>query len=288
MKIIVCIKQIAHTYCRSGFDPDRHFLAPEDTLYRINPYDEAALGLALTVKAALGRGEISLLTLGPLMAEAELRRCLALGADHIYHIDEESADPWVKSVYLAKAIKDLEAQLVLCGKESLDTQNGQVGAFLAHHLDRPFVSAITQLTVSPDGQSGTVQRSGGRGIRESLLCPLPAVFSVDMGAQGPLLPTYPDKKQAWSIPIQKIRIQDPIPEPRTITTEVFPPRPRPKKIPAPDCSRPAYERIEQLLMGSRIQKTGARLTGSPESQVEGIMDFLREHKFLKQNVGWVE
>ncbi|MBI5604168.1 MAG: electron transfer flavoprotein subunit beta/FixA family protein [Deltaproteobacteria bacterium] len=289
MKIIVCIKQIAHTYCRSGFDPDRHFLAPEDTLYRINPYDEAALGLALTVKEALGGGEIFLLTLGPLIAEAELRRCLALGANRIYHIDQEGVvDPWAKSSYLAQAIKDLEARLVLCGKESLDTQNGQVGAFLAHHLGRPFVSAITQLTVSPDGYSGTVQRSGGRGIRESLLCPLPAVFSVDMGAQGSLLPTYPDKKQAWSIPIQKIKIQDPMPEPRTITTEVFPPRPRPKIVPAPDCSRPAYERIEQLLMGSRIQKMGARLTGSPESQVEGIMDFLREHKFLKQPVGWVE
>lgn len=288
MKIIVCIKQIAHTYCRSGFDPDRHFLAPEDTLYRINPYDEAALGLALTVKEALGRGEISLLTLGPLMAETELRRCLALGADHIYQIDEESADPWVKSIYLAQAIKDLEARLVLCGKESLDKQNGQIGAFLAHHLGRPFVSAITQLTVSPDGQSGTVQRSGGRGIRESLLCPLPAVFSVDMGLQGPLFPTYPDKKQAWSVPIQRIGVQDPMPEPRTIMTEVFPPRPRPKIVPAPDCSRPAYERIEQLLMGTRIQKMGARLTGSPESQVEGIMDFLREHKFLGQKVGWVE
>lgn len=288
MKIVVCIKQIAHTYCRSGSDPDRHFLAPEDTLYRINPYDEAALGLALTVKEALGRGEISLLTLGPLMAETELRRCLALGADHIYQIDEESADPWVKSIYLARAIKDLEARLVLCGKESLDKQNGQMGAFLAHHLGRPFVSAITQLTVSPDGQSGTVQRSGGRGIRESLLCPLPAVFSVDMGLQGLLFPTYPDKKQAWSVPIQKIGVQDPMPEPRTITTEVFSPRPRPKIVPAPDCSRPAYERIEQLLMGTRIQKMGARLTGSPESQVEGIMDFLREHKFLGQKVGWVE
>ena len=280
MKIIVCIKQIAHTYCRSGFDPGENFLAPEDTIYRINPYDEAALGLALTAKEALGGGEIFLLTLGPLIAEAELRRCLALGADHIYHIDEESADPWAKSIYLARAIKDLEARLVLCGKESLDKQNGQMGAFLAHHLGRPFVSAITQLTVSPDGQSGTVQRSGGRGIREILLCPFPAVFSVDMGLQGSLFPTYPDKKQAWSVPIQRIGVQDPMPEPRTITTEVFPPRPRPKIVPVPDCSRPAYERIEQLLMGTRIQKTGARLTGSPESQVEGIMDFLREHKFL--------
>ncbi len=281
MKIVVCIKQIAHTYCRSGLDPEQHFLAPEDTLYRINPYDEAALELALSARASLGEGEVALLTLGPLIAEAELRRCLALGADRLYLLaGEGEADPWAKSIYLARAIKDLGARVVLCGKESLDKQNGLMGAYLAYHLKRPFVSAITQLTFSSDHHSGTVQRSGGRGVRETVLCPLPAVFSVDLGGQALPLPTYPNKKQAWSIPFHQITYNDPSPKPQTVMAEVFPPRPRPKRIPAPDCSRPAYERIDQLLSGTSIQKNGLVLTGSPESQVEGILSFLENHGFL--------
>jgi electron transfer flavoprotein beta subunit len=289
MKIVVCLKQIAHTYCRSGFDPEEHFLAPEDTLYRINPYDEAALELALGAKASLGQGEITLLTLGPLTAEAELRRCLALGADHLYLVAGESeSDPWVKSIYLARAIEDLSAQVILCGKESLDKQNGQMGALLAHHLKRPFVSAITQLTFSADHHSGTVQRSGGRGVRETILCPLPAVFSVDRGGPGLPLPTYPDKKQAWFVPLHQIGYTDPRPDPKTMMSEVFPPRPRPKRVPAPNSFRPAYERIEQLLSGTSIQKNGIVLTGSPETQAEGILSFLQNNGFLglkKETVG---
>lgn len=286
MKIVVCIKQIAQTYCRSGFDPETHFLAPEDTFYRLNPFDEAALELALGVKASHEKTSVILLTLGPIQAEAELRRCLALGADQLIQINQEGLmDPWQKSIYLARAIQDLEPLVILCGKESLDTQNGQIGAFLAHHLKRPFVSAITRLTLSSDIQSGTVQSSGGRGIRETILCPLPGVFSVDIIASDHLFPTYPDHQKSWIEPIPQINYTDLKPEPKTRRAEVFVPRPRPKRVPAPDGSRPAFERIEQLLMATRIRKSGTLLTGELPSLVDGILSFLEDNGFsgVKKN-----
>ena len=66
MRIIVCIKQICHTYARTGMDPERLFLSPEDRIYRVNPYDEVALEMALCIKDLQGRGEIIILTLGQL------------------------------------------------------------------------------------------------------------------------------------------------------------------------------------------------------------------------------
>jgi len=282
MRIVVCVKQIAHAYARTGMDPERDFLAPEDQVFRINPYDELAVALALRTKERVGEGEISVLTLGPIVAEKELRRCIAMGADHLYQIDIAGrVDPWQKSVFLARAIKGIGADIVLCGKESIDSRNGQVGAFVAHHLRVPFVSCIRDISISSDEGSLEVQRSAGRGIREIIECPLPAVFSVDAGAIEPPFPTYEEKKQSQTLPVQKIIYDKDSVLPQSICTKTFPPRPRPKKAPAPDPGLDAFNRIGQLLTGSRVEKKGEMLRGSPESQVEGIISFLDGHGFLE-------
>ena len=281
MRIAVCVKQISHAYARTGMDPERDFLAPEDEVFRVNPYDELAVAVALRTKELVGEGEISVLTLGPIIAEKELRRCMAMGVDYLYQIDITGrVDPWQKSAFLARAIKGIGADLVLCGKESIDSRNGQVGAFVAHHLAVPFVSCIRDISISSHKGSLEVQRSAGRGIREIIECPLPAVFSVDAGAIEPPFPTYEEKKQSQSLPVQRIIFDKDTVFPKSICTKTFPPRPRPKKAPAPDSRLDAYDRIEQLLTGSRVEKKGEMLRGSPESQVEGIISFLGGHGFL--------
>ena len=283
MRIIVCIKQIRHTYARTGMDPEHYFLTPEDSIYRVNPYDEAALELALKAKARQSDVEVILLTLGPLIAEAELRRCLALGADDLYRIEtDKELDPWSKSGLLARAVRDMDADLILCGKESLDKQNGQVGAFMAHHLGLPFLSAIVDLTIE-DEKRATVRRTADRGVREVIECRLPAVFSVEMGSHEPSLPTYQAMKRASSAEVKPLSYTDEDFTKKTVTTRIFSPRPRPKKTPAPDSEAEAFNRIEQLLMDSRIEKKGTILDNDPESQVNGILSFLEEHGFIKAN-----
>ncbi len=50
MRIIICTKQIRHTYARTGKEPDKNHINPEDSIYRVNPYDEAAIEQALRLK----------------------------------------------------------------------------------------------------------------------------------------------------------------------------------------------------------------------------------------------
>jgi electron transfer flavoprotein beta subunit len=285
MRIIVCVKQIHHIYARTGLNPEQYFLTDEDSIYRINPYDEAALELALQVKERRDDVEIILLTLGPIIAETELRRCLALGADDIYRIEmEEELDSWFKSKLLVRATKDIGADLVLCGKESLDKQNGQVGALMAHRLDMPFLSAVLDLTIRDNGTVET-RRAADRGVREVIECPLPAVLTVDLGSHEPRLPIYEDKKRTRSMEIKRLSYPNEIPTNKTMSNRVFPPRPRPKKTPAPDSKSEAFYRVEQLLAGSSIQKKGIILDGNPESQVQGIISYLEEHGFIASNKG---
>jgi len=282
MKIIVCIKQIRHTYARSGMDHTRHFLTPEDSVYRINPHDEAALELALRVKDNQEDTEVVLLTLGPHIADEALRRCLAMGADHLYRIDcNHCPDPWEKSLALTRTIKDLNADLILCGKESIDTQNGQIGAMVAHHLNLPFVSAITGITTLKDNIQATVRRSCGRGVREEIQCKLPAVFSVDSGGIEARIPTYEARIQAGAYTIKTLSYASICAGRKVISGKRYPPRPRPKSAPAPDSRLDAYHRIQNLFAGRRVEKRGEMLTGTAESQAEGIVSFLLEHGFIK-------
>ena len=282
MRIIVCIKQIRHTYARTGMDHTKHFLAPEDKVYRINPHDEAALELALGIKDSREGTEIELLTLGPRMVDDVLRRCLAMGADHLYRIDCSSdQDPWEKSLALARAIEDLNADLILCGKESIDTQNGQVAALVAHHLRVPFVSAITDIRTSKDNNRVIVIRNCGRGVREEIHCGVPAVFSVDSGTIDPRLPTYEARCKAGRYEIKTLPYAASEAGRKVISENCYPPRPRPKSVPAPDSRLDAFHRIQYLFTGSRIEKKGEMLTGSPVSQAEGIVSFLLEHGFVK-------
>ena len=291
MKIIVCAKQIRHTYARTGISPESHFICPEDGVYRVNPHDEAALELALRLKDETENITVTLLTLGPMIAEHEMRRCLATGADNLYQINVhgqppsdsdplDQPDPWVKSDLMARAVKELKGDLVLCGKESLDKGSGQVGALLAHRLDLPFVSAITDLSMHTTGGTLQVQRSAGRGVREIIECRLPAVLSVNLGPEL-RLPEFARRQWAKAYAPRQLDYGADVDAPKIVCTRRFQPRPRPKMVAAPDSRQHAYERIMQLLTGSKVEKKGEILTGSIESQVGGIISFLKAHGFLE-------
>jgi electron transfer flavoprotein beta subunit len=298
MKIIVCAKQIRHTYARTGTSPESHYICPEDHIYRVNPHDEAALELALGLKDKLENITVILLTLGPMIAEEEMRRCLAAGADDLYQINVagqppsesdpstpdplDQADPWVKSDLMARAVKELNADLALCGKASVDKGSGQVGALVAHRLDRPFVSAITDLSMDEAGGTVQVQRSAGRGVRELIECRLPAVFSVDLGTDL-RMPTFTRRQWAEHYVPHQLDLTTDVESPKIVCTHRFQPRPRPKIVPAPDSRLHAYERIMQLLIGSTVEKSGEMLTGSPDAQVEGIIAFLQANGFLESD-----
>jgi electron transfer flavoprotein beta subunit len=283
MRILVCAKQVTFTYARTGRDPVNNYILPEDNIFRINPYDEAALELALGIKEKDKTVEVFILTLGPLIAEKELRRCIAIGADAVYRIDtEDEHDSWSKSVILAQGIRELKADLIFCGKESVDKQNGQVGAFIAHHLELPFVSDVMQVEMGLKSISTTkVVRNAGRGVREEVECSLPAVISVSQAVISTHLPTHELKEKALISPFKILDIDIRKTERKIFCKKTFPPRPRPKRVLTPDSGKPAFDRINQLLAGSSVEKKGAILTGDTASQVEGIISYLVEKGFLE-------
>jgi electron transfer flavoprotein beta subunit len=297
MRIIICVKQVQFTYARTGRDLINNYILPEDNIFRINPYDEAALDIALGLKEKDESTEVMILTLGPVIAEKELRRCIALGADAVYRIDsEEEYDSWSKAQLLAQAIRGLKADLILCGKESVDKQNGQVGAFIAHHLKLPFISDVIHLETGFIGRRLTAMvgqepvfygttcqaiRSAGKGVREEVEFKAPALLIISQTDVSAQLPSYEERQKALTTPFRIIDVDTKQAVKKVVHKITFPPRPRPKKVRTPDSNLPAFERINQLLAGSSVEKKGAMLAGDTASLVEGIISYLTEKGFLE-------
>ena len=284
MKIIVCAKQLHQAYARTGTDPDRYFFTEKDHLSMINPYDEAAFGLALKIKENSESSEIIVLTAGPLIAETQLRRMVALGADRLVRIDTGSLpdilSPQSKAVMIAKAVKQIGGDLILCGKKSLDRQSGQVGAFLAHYLGLPYISGIHRCAIDFQQQKASVERKGDKAVNESWTCSVPAVFSVEISRENPLVTTLERRIFARSFPIETFCIHEETTSELSNVPRLFPPLPRARPKAVPEHQLPSFERIRQLLAGSQINKGGEMVSGSPEIQVQKILSFLKSRSFL--------
>ena len=282
MKIAVCIKQIRYIYARTGRDPKTHFISEEDRVDIVNPYDELAVEEAIRIKENLGDGEVILVTLGDLFAEKALKRCLAMGADRLIHINDPSfgqLDPWGSSVVLARALGRLEPDLILCGKEALDENRGQTGAYIADLLGLPYVSCVVKLDVFPHEKKARIHRALGRGDREVVESEIPALFSVERGLNEPRYPTVPNllwaldqKPECWDRELLGLQIGDF--QPMTEVVEVHYPRPRPKRIAPPDSRLDGYERTLFLLSGSRAERAVNIREGTSEDLASAIVEFL--------------
>jgi len=286
MKIIVGVKQVAHIYIQNGYDPNTKDIVRDGLVYILNPYDEVAVEEAIRQREKAGQGEVTVITVGPSRAEEILRWCLALGANEAIHLVDENSknlDPWSTASILADRIKGLEYDLLLFGKKALDDEMGQVGILVAELLGLPVVTSIAEMDLTGQGKA-RILRSLERGNREEVLCPLPAVFTVDRALNRPRYPTLPARKAAREKEIRRINLQ-PLESsaagPEMVITRLAPPKLRPKKVLAPDSDMSDAERMKFIMTGGLGNKKGGAVAGDPEKIVSGIIDFLKEKKVIR-------
>jgi len=186
MKIVACIKRVPATDTRVKVAADGRSLDATQVEWIINPYDEFALEAALRLKEAAGAGEVVVVCLGPAEATKELRTCLAIGADRAVLLRDPQAaerDALTTAAALAEVVREIGPDLVLCGKQAIDRDQGQVGQRLAHALGLPCVTEIRKLEIR-DGRAH-VERPGEDGTSELWEVALPAVLTANKGLNEP-------------------------------------------------------------------------------------------------------
>ena len=145
----------------------------------MNPACSHALEAALQIKENYG-GHITVITMGPPMAEEVLYEAIALGADHGVLLTDKQmagADTFITSFILARAIKKAcpDFDLILCGCYTSDSETSQVGPQLAEELNIPGAAYVEH--IEPRGRVICVQRLTDNFL-ETLEMDLPGLITV--------------------------------------------------------------------------------------------------------------
>ena len=186
MKILVCISQVPDTSTKIMLKDNDTAVNSQGTTYIINPYDEwYALIRALELKESGVATDVHLITVGKADTEPVIRKALALGGDLAVRIDADSNDPYQTANYIAEYAKTVGYDLVLCGKESIDYNNGTVGVMIAELLDADYIGFATKIEVDASAATVTRDIEGGE---ETDVVNLPAVISCQKGVAEARIP----------------------------------------------------------------------------------------------------
>jgi len=157
VKVVVCVKQVPDTKGGVRFNPDGT-LDRNAMLAIMNPDDKAGLEAALRLKDEYG-AEVTVVTMGLPKADEVLREALAMGADKGILVTDRvlgGADTWATSTTLAGAIRNLEYDLIITGRQAIDGDTAQVGPQISEHLNIPVISYAQNIKI--DGESVIVER----------------------------------------------------------------------------------------------------------------------------------
>lgn len=181
------------TIIRGRFDPEtvrvsrsRGMLDTRKAKKVINPSDKNGLEEALRQKDSQG-AEVLALTFGPPASEEALREALAMGADKAVLISGESPDESLEALVLSRAIGKLgEFDLVIIGHQVAGYGASQVGPRLAELLGLPQITRAQGVEIVDEKVKS--RRWDGYILLE---VPLPALLTVDGGANKPRYPPLP-------------------------------------------------------------------------------------------------
>ena len=205
MNIVVCIKQVPDT-TEVKLDPKTGTLIRDGVPSIINPDDKAGLEAALRIKDKNG-SHVTVLTMGPPQADLALREALAMGADRAILLTDRAfagADTWATSSALAGALKKMDYDLIIAGRQAIDGDTAQVGPQIAEHLNLPSVTYVEEIEAYD--KSIVVKRAfedGYQMIKDQTPCLITALKELNdsryMNVQGIFEAFEGDKVEIWSV-----------------------------------------------------------------------------------------
>ncbi|QOJ13808.1 MAG: electron transfer flavoprotein subunit beta/FixA family protein [Planctomycetia bacterium] len=204
MKILVLIKQVPDSTTTIRIRPDGGDIDRAGVKMVVNPFDEFAIELAQQLREKRSDvQQITALAVGPAGAAEALRTAMAIGADDAIHLQDgafETLDELQTAALIGAVVRDAGYDLILCGKQEIDLDSGQLGPALAERLDWAHVGAVTALEVGADGRTIEASRRI-EGAEERVRCGLPALLTIEKGLVEPRYPSLPNLMKAKKKPL---------------------------------------------------------------------------------------
>ncbi|MFZ2870902.1 electron transfer flavoprotein subunit beta/FixA family protein [Zavarzinia sp.] len=172
MHTVVCIKQVPDS-AQIRVHPVHNTIMRQGVPTIINPYDLFALEAALALRDKLG-GTVTVLCMGPPMAEDSLRKALTFGADRAVLLTDRyfaGSDTLATSFALSSAIARIgetigPVDIVFTGKQTIDGDTAQVGPGIAKRLDLNQLTYVSRITdLDTETRQITVERRAEGGVQ---------------------------------------------------------------------------------------------------------------------------
>jgi electron transfer flavoprotein beta subunit len=202
MKIIVCIKQVPDT-TEIKLNPETGTMIRDGVPSIMNPDDKGGLEMALHLKEQFG-AHVTVITMGPPQADQILREAFAMGADRAIHLTDKrfaGADTLATSNALAGALRMLEYDLIITGRQAIDGDTAQVGPQIAELLNLPQVTYVEDLQFN-DG-CFTIKKANEEGY-QLLQVEAPCLVTVLASANQPrymsvngIMTAYQKEVEVW-------------------------------------------------------------------------------------------
>ncbi|MFC2060379.1 electron transfer flavoprotein subunit beta/FixA family protein [Chloroflexota bacterium] len=261
MNIVVCLKQVPAT-SKVKIDPQTNTLVRGGIENVINPFDAYALEEGVRIKERCG-GKVTAITMGPPQADGMLREAISTGADEAILLSDSAfagADTLATASTLARAMDKLQDyDLVICGRQTIDGDTGQVGPELAEMLGIPFVAYVSEIEEISRGYM-RVKRMVEEG-HEVIETPLPAVITVVKEINVPRLPSLRGLARSKNavIPVWTAQELDVAKDMVGLSGSAT--------------------RVIKIFFPQRVSQS-EMLQGTPESQTESLIDKLRDVKII--------
>ncbi len=203
MRIVVCVKEVldpdaVNNYAIAGrleIGEDGKSLTQSAIPRLMNGFDEQAIEAALRLRDAGADFTLCVVSAGS-DPDKLLKHSAALGADELVAIkvDPSTLDYHVTAMLIAKQIEASGgADVVLCGRQASDDDQGVVPALIGEHLGMPIVPIAK--AVALDGNTLRVTRVTPEGDETvEVACPVVVTVTNELG--DPRYPTAAAKVKA--------------------------------------------------------------------------------------------
>jgi len=199
MKIFVAVKRVVDFKATIRVKPDGSGIETANVKMAMNPFDEIAVEEAVRLKEQKLAQEIIVVSIGPDACQETLRVALAMGADRAILVKtEQEIQPLAAAKALQALVQQEQPQLVILGKQAIDTDNNQVGQMLAALLQWPQGTFASKLLLQEGKVTVTREIDGGL---ETLQLTLPAVITTDLRLNEPRYISLPNIVQAKRKPL---------------------------------------------------------------------------------------
>jgi electron transfer flavoprotein beta subunit len=202
MKVLVTVKRVVDHNVKVRVKSDHSGVELDNVKMSINPFCEIAVEEAVRLKEKGVATEVVAVSVGPAAAQEQLRAALAIGADRAILVERTETPGALAVAKLLKTVVEREnPQLVLLGKQAIDSDNNQTGQMLAALLDWPQGTFASAVEIAAQRAAVTREVDGGM---QTVSLRLPAVVTVDLRLNEPRYTTLPSIMKAKKKPLDTL------------------------------------------------------------------------------------